>query len=68
MVARGEEALQLFFVQRGDCELFRPADDIDPDYGAELRRAAAAGVKVIALQARVTQHGVTIKRPIPVEL
>lgn len=68
MVARGEEALQLFFVQRGDCDLFRPADDIDPAYGAELRRAAAAGVKVIALQARVTQRSVTIKRPIPVEL
>ncbi len=68
MVACGEEALQLFFVQRGDCDRFRPADDIDPDYGAELRRAAAAGVRVLALQARVTQRSVTIKRPIPVEL
>jgi len=67
-VAAGDEALQLFFVQRGDCDHFRPADDIDPDYGRELRRAAAAGVKVLALQARVTKRGVTIKRPIPVVL
>jgi len=67
-VAAGDRALQLFFVQRGDCASFRPADDIDPDYGRELRRAAAAGVTVIALQARVTKRGVTIKRPIPVVL
>ena len=67
-VAAGDEALQLFFVQRGDCDVFRPADDIDPAYGRQLRVAAAAGVKVIALQARVTKRAVTIKRPIPVEL
>lgn len=68
VVAKGEEALQLFFVQRGDCDSFRPADDIHPEYGAELRRAAKAGVQVLALQAKVSKHGVTIKRPIPVDL
>lgn len=67
-VKAGDEALQLFFVQRGDCDSFSPADDIDPEYGRELRRAATAGVKVIALQARVNKRGVTIKRPIPVIL
>jgi sugar fermentation stimulation protein A len=67
-VTAGDEALQLFFVQRGDCECFRPADDIDPEYGAELRRAAAAGVKVIALEARISKRAVTIKRQLPVEL
>lgn len=68
VVAKGEEALQLFFVQRGDCDSFRPADDIHPEYGAELRRAVCAGVQVLALQAKVSKHGVTIKRPIPVDL
>ena len=34
-VADGDEALQLFFVQRGDCDSFCPADDIDPDYGRQ---------------------------------
>lgn len=68
VVAKGEEALQLFFVQRGDCDSFRPADDIHPEYGTELRRAAKAGVQVLALQAKVSKHGVTIKRPIPVDL
>jgi sugar fermentation stimulation protein A len=68
MVEYGDRALQVFFVQRGDCESFRPADDIDPEYGKQLRLAVAAGVKAIALQAKVTKHLITIKRHLPVEL
>ena len=68
MVEAGDQALQVFFVQRGDCDHFRPADDIDPAYGLALRRAATAGVGIIALQARVTKRAITIKRRIPVEL
>ena len=41
VAARGERAVQLFFVNRSDVDVFRPADAIDPAYGAELRRAAA---------------------------
>ncbi len=67
-VREGDRAVQVFFVQRGDCSEFKPADDIDPDYGAELRRAVSAGVTAIALQAKVTKHSITIKRPIPVVL
>lgn len=68
VVARGEKAVQLFFIQRGDADIFRPADHIDPEYGKELRNAAAAGVILIALQARITKRSISIKRPIPVEL
>jgi sugar fermentation stimulation protein A len=68
MVEYGDRALQVFFVQRGDCASFRPADDIDPEYGKQLRIAVAAGVQAIALQAKVTKHLITIKRHLPVEL
>lgn len=68
VVAAGERALQVFLVQRADAKLFRPADDIDPAYGAELRKAAQAGVEVVALQARVTKEFITLKGEIPVEL
>ena len=68
MVEHGEEAMQIFFVQRKDCEYFKPADDIDPEYGKELRRAAAAGVVILALQADVTKRKIALKRQIPVEL
>jgi sugar fermentation stimulation protein A len=68
VVNKGEKALQVFFVQRADSDVFRPADDIDPLYGKALRKAFKAGVGVLALQARVSKRGVTIKRQIPVEL
>lgn len=67
-LAGGDRAVQLFFIQRCDCDSFRPADDIDPEYSAELRRAAAAGVTILVLQARITKHSITIRRPITVEL
>jgi sugar fermentation stimulation protein A len=67
-VRQGDRAVQVFFVQRADCERFTPAGDIDPAYAAGLRAAAAAGVEVVALQAAVTKRSITIKRHIPVEL
>jgi sugar fermentation stimulation protein A len=68
VVAQGERAVQLFFVQRGDCRSFAPADDIDSTYGTELRRAAAAGVEILACQARITKRIVEIDRLLPVRL
>ncbi len=67
-VAGGDEAVQLFFVQRGDCDEFRPADDIDPAYGEGLREAAAAGVRLVALQARVSTKSINVRRQLPVKL
>ncbi|MEZ5338796.1 MAG: DNA/RNA nuclease SfsA [bacterium] len=68
MVRAGDRALQLFFIQRSDCEVFRPADSIDPVYGQALREAHASGVELLALTSRPTKQGITIGRPIPVEL
>jgi sugar fermentation stimulation protein A len=48
VVAAGYRGVILFFVGRSDCARFRPADPVDPAYGAALRRAAAAGVEVLA--------------------
>lgn len=67
-IALEDEACQIFFIQRGDVDTFRPADEIDPAYTAELRRAAAAGVRLIALRAKVSRTSIEIEREIPVEL
>jgi sugar fermentation stimulation protein A len=67
-VGQGERAVQLYFVQRGDVQAVRPADDIDPAYGAALRSAVAAGVEVLAVQASITKRGIELRRQIPVEL
>jgi sugar fermentation stimulation protein A len=58
----------LFVVQRADCESVEPAEDIDPAYAAALRAAAAQGVEVLALRARVTPAALRYERPLPVVL
>ena len=65
---RGERAVQFFFVNRDDVELFRPADAIDPEYGRALRRAVAAGVEVLAWTARVGARSLELERPLPIDL
>lgn len=64
----GSRAVLLFLVQRADCDAVAPADDIDPAYGEALRRAAKAGVEVLALGARVTSRAITVERELPVVL
>lgn len=66
MVAQGARALLVFCVQRDDVCAVRPADHIDPVYGATLRQALARGVQVAALGARVTPAAITLERFLPV--
>jgi len=68
MVDAGERAGLLFVVQRSDIGDVSPADAIDPEYGAELRRVAAQGVEVMAWQADVTVEEVVLARELPVRL
>jgi sugar fermentation stimulation protein A len=67
-VQRGDRAVQLFFLQRGDCDSFQVAAGIDPAYAQALRGAAAAGVEVLAVAAKVSKRGIEIERQVPVEL
>ncbi len=64
----GQRAVQFFFVNRADVTRFRPADAIDPEYGRALRRAAAAGVEILAWTTRVEARELELLRPLPVEL
>jgi sugar fermentation stimulation protein A len=68
VAASGDRAVQLFLVSRGDVTTFRPADDVDPAYGAALREAADRGVEVHAYRARVTALELAIDRPLRVDL
>lgn len=67
-VKAGDRAVQLFIVQRSDCEVLRPAEDIDPVYAQTLRDSAAAGVEVLAYACEVSPTTVTITCPMRVEL
>jgi sugar fermentation stimulation protein A len=66
--AKGHRAVMLFAVLRADCDGVEPADAIDPNYGAALRKAARSGVEILALGTRVTARAITIERMLPVRL
>ena len=44
----------LYFINRGDCDLFAPGDDYDPQYGKLLRQAIALGVEIFPLRFEIT--------------
>jgi sugar fermentation stimulation protein A len=66
--AEGERAALVYIVQRADADTVAPADDIDPAYGETLRKAAANGVEIHALGARVLADRIRLERVLPVLL
>ena len=65
---RGHRAVLLFVIQRGGCPSFRPADEIDPEYGRWLRRSARAGVEIYPYRANVTVRGIALSEAVPLQL
>jgi sugar fermentation stimulation protein A len=68
MVAAGARAVMLYVVQRGDCDRFAVAADIDPAYASGLARAAAAGVEAVCHACVVTTEAITLGAALPVDL
>lgn len=64
----GYEAAVCFVIQMGDMLDFAPNDATHPAFGDALRRAAGAGVTVLARQCRVTPDSLTMGEPVPVRL
>ncbi len=57
--AAGYGAYVLFVIQMGNVKYFAPNDRTDPAFGAALRKAAASGVQILAMDCIVTpdSHG-----------
>lgn len=68
VVQSGRRAVLLYLVSRGDIDVVRPADDIDPAYGRALREAASAGVELLAVRAQITPEEVTVTQPVDIDL
>ncbi len=64
-VAEGERAVQLFVVQRGDCDTFAACADLDPAYAAGLEHAARCGVEVLVYACDVGLEEIRITRRLP---
>ena len=65
MVARGSRAVMFYLVQRGDCDHFRIAADIDPTYAVGLARALEAGVEAICYYCHIDIEGIEVEGALP---
>jgi sugar fermentation stimulation protein A len=65
-VARGNRAVMVYLVQRGDCAEFRLAADIDPGYARAFDTDRRAGVEMLCYDCRVAVDGIVINRPLPI--
>lgn len=66
VVEARQRAVMLYCIQRGDVDGFRPADEIDSDYGQLLRKAAAMGVELLAYKAQVTPDSIALSQTVPI--
>lgn len=67
-VAQGYGAYILFVIQMADVQYLHPNDATDPAFGAALRKAAAEGVTVLAMDCAVTPDSMVLRQPVPVRL
>jgi len=65
---KGYRSVMCFVIQREDCELFRPADDIDSVYGKTLRQVIKKGVEILVCGAKVGPKEIVINRMLPFQL
>ena len=64
-VAAGDRAVQLFIVQRTDCDSFAACADLDPGYAAGLIAAACAGVEVLCYACDISVNDIRLARRLP---
>jgi sugar fermentation stimulation protein A len=65
---KGHRAAVVFVIQRNDCTVFRPADEVDAEYGRWLRRAVKTGVEALPYTAYVTPKEIVLKQRLPIRL
>jgi len=64
----GFGAYVLFVIQMTDVRYLHPNDVTDPAFGQALREAAAAGVRVLAMDCVVTPQSMVLDKPVEVRL
>lgn len=68
LVAEGNRGVMFFLIQRMDASSFRPADDIDPAYGEELRKAHCNGVEILVYDVSIDLTSICLNRKLPYTL
>ena len=68
LAKEGFGAYVLFVIQMEDVRYLHPNDATDPAFGTALRRAAEAGVRVLAMDCVVTEDTMVIRKPVEIRL
>ncbi len=67
-VKEGFGAYVLFVIQMENILYLHPNDRTDPAFGAALRKAAAAGVQLLAMDCKVTPDTMILNQPVEIRL
>lgn len=62
----GYGAYVLFVIQMENVQCLRPNDATDPEFGEALRQAERAGVRLLAMDCRVTPDSMTLRKAVPI--
>ncbi len=68
MVKEGHRAVMFYLVQREDTKSFTVADDIDPTYAKELKKAMKAGVEVVCYACTMSNKEIKVSKKLPLNL
>jgi|TARA_B110001454_G_C12722248_1_gene435225 sugar fermentation stimulation protein A len=61
---RKKRAIMLYLVQRDDCDKFKIANNIDPTYSANLKKAIKSGVEVFCYKCSFKKNNITLDKKI----
>ncbi len=65
-VEQGHRAVIFFCIQRSDVTVFKPADEIDAEYGEILRSVSTAGVEAFAYKVTLSTKEIFLDKKIPI--
>ena len=65
LAKEGNRSIIFFLVQRMDAKAFTSADNIDPAYGKELRKAKNSGVEIIVYDVIIDLEKIVLGKKIP---
>jgi sugar fermentation stimulation protein A len=68
LVTKGHRCVMFYLIQRMDAQRFSPADEIDPGYGKELRKAVANGVEILVYDVQIDYEQIKIHQKVPYNL
>ena len=65
---KGFNAYLLFLIQRNDCDKFKIARDIDPEYSRTLIKAVKNNVKILCYDCKFSSKGIVLNNEIKFEI